>query len=128
KNFSLRMEAGGRFRLTPVYDVLSVYPIMGRGPRQLDPRRAELAMAVSGSHRHRRLHTIRRRHWNETARACGTPDGGESWIAELLDRVEPAIASAERQLPNDFPDPLASRIFAGLRDAARRLASQGPEG
>ncbi|MGY1521140.1 type II toxin-antitoxin system HipA family toxin [Luteimonas sp. A482] len=128
KNFSLRMEAGGRFRLTPLYDVLSVYPIMGRGPRQLDPHRAELAMAVSGSNRHRRLDTIRRRHWNETARACGIPDGGESWIAELLDRVEPAIASAERQLPDDFPDRLASSIFAGLRDAARRLASQGPEG
>lgn len=127
KNFSLRIEAGGRFRLTPLYDVLSVYPIMGRGPRQLDPQRAELAMAVSGSNRHRRLREIRRRHWNETAQACGIPDAGESWIAELLDRVETAIASVEQQLPGDFPDRLAGSIFEGLRDAARRLASQQSE-
>ncbi|AOH35792.1 type II toxin-antitoxin system HipA family toxin [Luteimonas sp. JM171] len=123
KNFSLRIEAGGRFRLTPLYDVLSVYPIMGRGPRQLDPQRAELAMAVSGRNRHRRLRNIHRRHWNATARACGIPDGAEAWIGELLERVEPAIGSVERQLPAGFPDQVASSIFGGLRSAARRLAS-----
>ena len=127
KNFSLRIEPGGRFRLTPLYDVLSVYPIMGRGPRQLDPHRAELAMAVTGTNRHRRLRDIRRRHWNETARACGVPDGAESWIAELLDGVEPAIARVETELPGDFPDAVATRIFGGLRDAARHLASMGPD-
>ncbi len=128
KNFSLHIQAGGRFRLTPLYDVLSVHPIMGPGANRLDPHRAELAMAVAGSNRYRRLRDIRRRHWNETARACGIPDGAESWIRELLDNVESAIASVERQLPRGFPDRLASSIFAGLRDSARRLASQRPEG
>lgn len=127
KNFSLRIEPGGRFRLTPLYDVLSVYPIMGRGPRQLDPHRAELAMAVTGTNRHRRQRDIRRRHWNETARACGIPDGAESWITELLEGVEPAIARVESDLPDDFPVAVATRIFGGLRDAARRLASVGPD-
>lgn len=128
KNFSIHHEAGGRFRMTPLYDVLSVHPIMGRGTNRLDPQRAELAMAVAGNNPHRRLREIRRRHWNATARVCGIPDGAESWIEELLEGVEPAIASVERQLPDGFPDRLASRIFAGLRDAARRLASQRPEG
>ena len=123
KNFSLHVEVGGRFRLTPLYDVLSVYPIMGRGPRQLDPHRAELAMAVAGRNRHRRLREIRRRHWNETARACGIAEGAEPWIAELLERVEPAIASVQAELPGDFPDRVATRIFDGVRDAARRLGT-----
>lgn len=127
KNFSLHVEAGGRFRLTPLYDVLSVYPIMGRGPRQLDPQRAELAMAVAGTNRHRRLREIRRRHWNETARACGIAAGAEPWIAELLERVEPAIASVEAELPAGFPDRVAAKIFAGVRDAARRLGAMSPE-
>lgn len=127
KNFSLRIEAGGRFRLTPLYDVLSVYPIMGRGPRQLDPHRAELAMAVAVRNRHRRLRDIRRRHWNETARACGIAEGAEPWIAELLERVEPAIASVEAALPDDFPDRVAARIFGGIREAARRLSAMSPE-
>ena len=128
KNFSLRIEAGGRFRLTPLYDVLSVYPIMGRGPRQLDPHRAELAMAVSGRNRHRRLRDIRRRHWNATARACGIPDGAEAWIGELLEKVEPAIENVERQLPAGFPDRIATTIFEGLRDSAGRLAAMAPDG
>ena len=127
KNFSLHIKAGGRFRLTPLYDVLSVYPIMGRGPRQLDPHRAELAMAVAGRNRHRRLRGIRRRHWNETARACGFAEGAEPWITELLERVEPAIACVEAELPGDFPARVAAKIFAGVRDAARRLAEMPPD-
>ncbi|KGM51398.1 toxin HipA [Lysobacter concretionis Ko07 = DSM 16239] len=127
KNFSLHVEQGGRFRLTPLYDVLSVYPIMGRGARQLDPHKAELAMAVAGRNRHRRLRDIRRRHWNETARACGIAEGAEPWIVELLERVEPAIASVQTQLPGDFPGRVATDIFDGVRDAARRLAAMPPE-
>ncbi|MCK9489965.1 MAG: type II toxin-antitoxin system HipA family toxin [Xanthomonadales bacterium] len=123
KNFSFHIGTGGRFRLTPLYDVLSVYPILGRGPRQLDPHRAELAMAVAGKNRHRRLRDIRRRHWNATARTCGVAGGAEPWISELLDRVEPAIASVESQLPGDFPAPIAASILAGLRNAAARLAT-----
>ena len=29
KNFSIFIEAGGRFSLTPLYDVISAYPVMG---------------------------------------------------------------------------------------------------
>lgn len=127
KNFSIHIDAGGRFRLAPLYDVLSVYPILGRGAQHLDPQRAELAMAVAGKNRHRRLRDIRRRHWNEIARACGFADGAEPWIADLLQRVEPAIASVEAQLPRGFPDRVATTIFKGLRDAARRLAAMAPD-
>ena len=84
-------------------------------------------MAVAGNNRHRRLRDIRRRHWNETARACGIAKGAEPWIAELLERVEPAIASVEAELPGDFPDRVAARIFDGIRDAARRLSAMSPE-
>lgn len=98
-----------------------------RGPRQLDPHRAELAMALAGKNRHRRLREIRRRHWNETARGCGIAEGAEPWIAELLGQVEPAIASVESQLPVGFPDRVATRIFNGVRDAALRLADMPPD-
>ncbi|KIS38259.1 serine/threonine-protein kinase HipA [Stenotrophomonas maltophilia WJ66] len=127
KNFSVHLEAGGRFRLTPVYDVLSVYPILGRGPNQLDPRNAQLAMAVHGKNRHRKLHLVRRRHWNETARACGVADGAEPWIKTLIAAVEPAIQQVTRQLPDDFPSNVSEPIFNGLRAAAARLSSMAPE-
>jgi serine/threonine-protein kinase HipA len=52
KNFSLFLGPRGAFRMTPLYDVLSVYPVLGRGRNQLDPRDAKLAMAVVGRNRH----------------------------------------------------------------------------
>ena len=79
--------------------VLSVYPIMGRGPQQLDPFKAQLAMAVVGKNRHRHLLKVRRRHWNETAHACGISAGAEPWIQELLEKVEPVIQQVEASLP-----------------------------
>lgn len=127
KNFSVHIEAGGRFRLTPIYDVLSVYPILGRGPGQLEPRDAKLAMSINGRNRHRSLLDIRRRHWNETARVCGVSDGAEPWIETLLESVEPAIAQVTRQLPDDFPSNVSGPIFQGLRAAAARLSSMAPE-
>ncbi|WP_303637433.1 type II toxin-antitoxin system HipA family toxin [Stenotrophomonas tuberculopleuritidis] len=127
KNFSVYIEAGGRFRLTPVYDVLSMYPILGRGPNQLDPRNAQLAMSVQGKNRHRKLHLVRRRHWNDTARACGVADGAEPWIEALIAAVEPAIGKVTRQLPRDFPASVSEPIFKGLRAAAARLSGMAPD-
>ena len=127
KNFSVHIEQGGRFRLTPIYDVLSVYPILGRGPGQLDPHNAALAMSVNGKNRHRHISEIRRRHWNATARACGITEGAEPWIAELLGRVEPVIAQVQARLPAGYPDEVSAPIFQGLRRAAQRLASMAPE-
>ncbi|MCD0278243.1 type II toxin-antitoxin system HipA family toxin [Xanthomonas melonis] len=121
KNFSLMIEPGGRFRMTPLYDVLSVYPILGRGTQQLDPHRAALAMAVVGKNRHRRLKDIRRRHWNDTARACGVRDGAESWIEELLEQVEGALDRVANTLPSEFPSLLAETVFSGIRKAAKHL-------
>ena len=123
KNFSIHIEPAGRFRLTPIYDVLSAYPILGRGPNQLDPHNAALAMAVSGKTRHRKLLQIRRRHWNETARACGIAEGAEPWINELLERIDPAFQHVQALLPADFPDGVATPIFEGLRQAGARLAA-----
>jgi Uncharacterized protein related to capsule biosynthesis enzymes len=46
KNFSIFLQAGGAYHLTPFYDVLSAYPVMGKGANMLSPFKAKLAMAV----------------------------------------------------------------------------------
>ncbi len=45
KNFSLFIRPGGRYQLTPLYDVLSAYPVLGEGPSKISPHKAKLAMA-----------------------------------------------------------------------------------
>ena len=68
KNFSIRLEAGGRFHLTPLYDVMSAWPVLGNGPKFFDPKKLKLAMAVAGKNGHCLLGEIRRRHWNGAAK------------------------------------------------------------
>ena len=55
KNFSLRQHAGGTYGLTPLYDVLSAWPIIGHGKNQLAIEKAKLAMALRGRRAHYRL-------------------------------------------------------------------------
>ena len=124
KNFSIRLQAGGSYSLTPLYDVLSAWPIIGKGKSQLAWRNAKLAMAVSGKNRHYALATIMRRHFNATAGKCGWGENAEDIISELLNRVELAIAVVTRQMPVDFPMDVAEPIIEGVRKQAQRLQAQ----
>lgn len=123
KNFSIRIQAGGTYALTPIYDVLSAWPIIGSGKNQLAWRNAKLAMAVSGKNRHYEMATIMRRHFNATAARCGWGMNAEDILSDLIDRVEPAIATVTSQMPVDFPQDVAEAIFKGVRKQAKRLVS-----
>ncbi|MEX2241193.1 MAG: HipA domain-containing protein, partial [Burkholderiales bacterium] len=71
KNFSIRLLRQGRFHLTPLYDVLSFFPIMGEGPDKISPHAVRLAMAVRGKNKHYLVKEIRRQHFDETAKRMG---------------------------------------------------------
>ncbi len=124
KNFSIRLHAGGTFELTPLYDVLSAWPIIGKGKNQLAWKNAKLAMAVSGKNRHYNLATIMRRHFNATAARCGRGENAEDIIGTMLEKVEAAIGSVANQLPEGFPEDVATAIFEGMRTQAKRLEEQ----
>lgn len=122
KNFSLRLHAGHRYELTPLYDVLSAWPLVRQGT--FAPQRVRLAMAISGKSRHFHQQQIQRRHFNATARRCGWGADCEDLISELLQRVEPAIARVQGLIPSGFPEDVAEAIFSGVRESAERLGSQ----
>ncbi|NDD14941.1 MAG: HipA domain-containing protein, partial [Betaproteobacteria bacterium] len=48
KNFSLFLNPGGRFQLTPLYDVLSAWPVIGRRHSQWPQQKLRMAMAWHG--------------------------------------------------------------------------------
>lgn len=124
KNFSIRLLPGGRFELTPLYDVLSAWPIIGEGKNQLSWHKAKLAMAISGKNRHYELGSIMRRHFNAIAARWGWGDNSEDIIGEVLASVEGAIQRVSSQIPTGFPEDVAQAIFGGLRSQARRLQEQ----
>lgn len=121
KNFSIQLLARGRFRLAPLYDVMSVYPVLGDGPKQWSPMEIRLAMALLGKNRHDEMDGIQRRHFNSTAQKVGYAASAEPIIEALLARTPAAIAEVQAELPPDFSPRVADAIFGGLEQAARTL-------
>ena len=121
KNFSIRILSQGRFQLTPLYDVLSIWPIMGEGPNKISWHKAKLAMAVRGKNRHYLLKNIRRRHFNATAAQCGVGETAESLIGEILAATPAVVASVQKDLPQEFPQHVLDAILEGLMKSAKQL-------
>lgn len=124
KNFSLELLPAGAYRLTPLYDIVSTYPIQGRGANRLDPHRAKLAMAVAGANRHYALHEIHRWHWLSMATSLGLETDASSLIDEIVEQSVQALERVGSRLPEAFPEPMFESVDRGMRQAAERLASE----
>lgn len=127
KNFSIHHERGGSFRATPLYDVLSAWPVIGNGRDQWQWKKARLAMAVRSRNAHYHLDRIQRRHWNATAHASGVGVDAEPVIGELVAATSGAVASAHAALPAGFPDQVADAILDGVSRSAAKLATMSPD-
>lgn len=123
KNFSVHLLAGDRFRLTPLYDVMSAWPVIGAGPRQMAWQKIKLAMAVRSKNAHYRMKDVRRSHWNAVAGRNALGHDFEDAIEEVLRKTPAVIAAVSAQLPAGFPEAVAEPIFRGLEEQARRVGS-----
>jgi serine/threonine-protein kinase HipA len=119
KNFSIQHRRAGRFNLAPLYDVLSAWPIIGRGPNHLPYQRAKLAMALRGQNAHYRLDEVHVRHWQRLAASCG-PEVFDR-MTTMVERVDGALRDVERRLPAGFPEGVWSRVAAGMRRHAAQF-------
>jgi serine/threonine-protein kinase HipA len=120
KNFSIRLAPGGRFHLTPLYDIISTQPSFVAG-------QMKLAMAI-GSNRHYAVHTIAGRHFVQTAKASGLSDKMVTdVIGELNDTAAKSIDQARAALPKDFPEQIATSIAEGVSQRLKTLAQSSGE-
>lgn len=126
KNFSIGLLARGRYRLTPMYDVMSSYPVLGNGPGHWSPFTVKLAMALLGKNRHYKMHNIQRRHFNNTARIVNYGSDAELLIEEILSRTPIVIAQVASELPAGFSDHVANTILGGLEKSAAALGAMSP--
>ena len=118
KNFSIFLNAGDAYEMTPLYDVISVWPYVGTGPGRMRYREASLAMALRSKNVHYKLYTVQARHWQALAMANGGPAMWQAMQA-LVASVETAIDTVQAELPPDFPARTWERITAGMRQHAR---------
>ena len=122
KNFSIAIKPNGHFSLTPLYDILSAYPILGRSSKKLSPHKAKMAMAAIGKNTHYKWNEITPRHWISTAEKCGLEKYAHKVFAELIDTTPIAIAEVEKILPASFPENVATSILKGLQTKAKALS------
>jgi serine/threonine-protein kinase HipA len=115
KNFSIFHERGGTYRMTPLYDVLSIWPV--------NPRRAKLSMALRSKNTHYHLNEIHVRHWQALAAQTGVPDAFDRMVALVL-LVPDAIARAQALLPDRFPKSVFTAIRRGMIAQAERFVAE----
>ena len=124
KNFSLFLNPGGRFHLTPLYDVLSAWPVIGRGSGQWPQQKLKLAMAWFGEKdRYTKPLEITGRRMLLTAKRLGLGDA-QPLLDELIAQTPTVIAAVQAQLPADFPQTVAEPVFTGLQTSASQLERQ----
>lgn len=123
KNFSIFLTPGGRYRLTPLYDVLTAQPSLDTG--EISRKKFKLAMSV-GKSRHYAVQDIMPRHFMQTADLAGI---GKPMMKALFEdlavHVENGIAAMAEVLPRGFPSSLVDSVTAALRHRARFLVEEG---
>ncbi len=120
KNFSIFLHQGGRFELTPVYDVISAYPLAEK--RQVEYRDLKMAMALHSKNVHYAWHEIMPRHWFIHSAKVDFPKVQMQKIIEnAADRLDSVIDTAAANIPDDFPAVIAETIFAGMRRCMGRI-------
>jgi serine/threonine-protein kinase HipA len=121
KNFSVFLLPAGAFRLTPRYDILSAYPVLGHGRGKLSPEKIKMAMAVQGKSRHYRWKEICGRHWLETAKRCGFGEM-KSVVEDVIARTPAVTEGVGKLIPPAFPGDIADSILQGISARAKQLS------
>jgi serine/threonine-protein kinase HipA len=123
KNFSIYLQRGDAYEMTPLYDILSMWPYFGDSNNRFKRRKAGLAMAIRSRNVHYHFHTIQARHWRQLALKNGGPAAWDAMLA-LAGGVKQALDLVESALPYDFPPSTWEAISTGMRSEAQRFLSE----
>lgn len=120
KNFSLFIQPAGKYRLTPLYDIMSAHPLISK--KQLQQKKIKMAMALKGENNHYHWYNVQRRHFMSMAKAANySPFRAETIIDEMLKKTDNVIKEVARQLPKKFPKQISQPIFDGMLFMKKRL-------
>lgn len=122
KNFSIFLEPGGGFRLTPLYDVISVQPSFAA--HQIRRNQMKLAMAV-GDSRHYAVESITGRHFVQSAMKAGL---GRPVALDVIDDIlgtgQKVLETTLAGLPSGFPMAIADAVAGAFRSRLKLLAGE----
>ncbi len=121
KNFSVFLQPGGGYRLTPFYDVLTAQPMIDR--KQIRQKDFRLAMSVGNSGKYKLLE-ITGRHFVETGRKSGLgPTIIGKVISEVIEQAGSASGKALERMPDDFTEEIHVSVSRAIDGRLRGLES-----
>jgi len=119
KNYSIFLKKKGRFSLTPIYDVISAYPVMGKKAFQIAPEKLRMAMSVKGRNRHYQWNKIQKRHWILPSEQ--SKEIIEKIFAEIVEQTPKVIFQAASIVKDDFPSSVSDPIIEGLEKSVKKI-------
>lgn len=119
KNFSIFLGPGGRFQLTPIYDVLTAQPSLAG--RQIERKQMKLAMSV-GDSRHYRMDEIKGHHFVQTTEKAGLPGSlARAVLAEVANTADTALDTMEKQLPPGLPEEIHTSVKTAFKSRLKNI-------
>lgn len=114
---------GGSYRLTPFYDIISAFPVLGGTGLHL--RDLKLSMGLNATKgRKTEINAIYPRHFLATAKAVNFPGADAGDPPEFAGHVPQAIESARRTLPADF----SSHVWQAITENMLKLHARLQQG
>lgn len=129
KNFSVFIQAGGSYRLTPFYDIISAFPVLGgtgihgTGIHISD---LKLAMGLNASKgKKTAIDKIYPRHFLATAKVLKFPEVQMHEILSDFARMIPAaLDNVKTSLPTDFPENVVTAVETNVLRLHGRLSRE----
>lgn len=124
KNFSVFIQAGGSYRLTPFYDIISAFPVLGGAGIHISD--LKLAMGLTATRgRKNAIDKIHPRHFMATAKAVKFPEDRMREIMQsFADHVPLALNEVMDSLPEGFSDKVATSITSNVCRLHARLCKE----
>jgi len=113
KNFSIFIEPDGKYRLTPLYDILSAHPLIAN--KQLQAKKIKMSMALKGKNNRYHWYDVKRSYFLNAAKDANfSVETAEAILDTILNKVEFVIETVSRSIPKNFPKKISRPIFDGI--------------
>ncbi|HAX9280073.1 TPA: type II toxin-antitoxin system HipA family toxin [Escherichia coli] len=124
KNFSVFIQAGGSYRLTPFYDIISAFPVLGGTGIHISD--LKLAMGLNASKgKKTAIDKIYPRHFLATAKVLKFPEVQMHEILSDFARMIPAaLDNVKNSLPTDFPENVVTAVETNVLRLHGRLSRE----
>jgi serine/threonine-protein kinase HipA len=118
KNFSIFLLPGNAFEMTPFYDVLSAWPVIGKGAGKRPYQDVKLAMGLKAKSMHRAMQEVQPRHWRSLAAQTGN-DATWPYMLQIVQDAPAEVDALLNKLPEGFPEQVATSIADGIKKHCR---------